>query len=534
MDTAENRSHKAWSLIFWATTLASTVPLFATRYLPFTDTPEHTAAMATVARLLPGGGGAPYEIAFGKSQYLLFHTVGAIVTRLVGDAVLANTALLVLVAAMWPVSMRALLRAFERDERLAIFAGMVFWNRATATGLEPYVASVPLLLFCIAAFVRQLREPAAARAALLVALTLALFYTHASSFLLFAVIASALAASSWRRSWRGGDHAAQKAALRRSLGATALLGPSTVAALVWTRGGGLKTTGPGVIERMPIVDSVVAIPLWTFDVWRSHVDEVCAALWWIAYGAIVVASWRERPPESEREEWQAWLPFVCAFAVYLTIPARIGDAGMLNVRLAPILTLFALLGLRIERPNSVRFALGVAVLATAVNAGNAVFEVRQVERETAGDFDAVLAAMRPGTRLALLNFTTASPRTHEWPYPFAGAYHLARGGAVASFSFAELPHWSVQYAPHKAPPAHAPFWAFNPCEYRFREDGQFYDYVLVQGEVGPFEAGAAVGPPFESVARSARFTLYEKVRSARSAPFETVPDIGPCALKAPR
>jgi len=82
-------------------------------------------------------------VAFGHSQYLLFHAVGALIARVVGDAVLANKLLFAVVAVMWPVSVRALLRALGRDERLAIFAAMVFWNRATIVGLEPYVASYP-------------------------------------------------------------------------------------------------------------------------------------------------------------------------------------------------------------------------------------------------------------------------------------------------------------------------------------------------------------------------------------------------------
>jgi hypothetical protein len=519
---------KAWSVCFWASALVNALPLLATRHLPFTDAPEHTAAMATLARLMPGGGGAPYEVAFVKSQYLLFHSAGAVVTVLVGDAVLANTVLLFFVALAWPVAMRSLLRAFGRDERLAVFAGMVFWNRATMTGLEPYIASVPLMLFCLAVFIQQLEQPTGWRAALLTVMTLALFYAHASTFLLMAVIAAAFVVSAWRD--RPGNSGELMASVRRALLAAAPLAPSVLAALVWARVGGLKTSGTGAIERMPFIDSLVAMPIWTFDVWRSHVDEVAAGLWWIAYGAIVVLGWQVRPTSAERREWRSWLPFGCGLAMYLMIPSRIGDAGMLNVRIAPVLTLFALLGLRLGQQRFAHLPLALAVFATVVNAGDTCLEVRRVEREIAGDFDTILGAMRPGTRLALLNFEMDSPRTHGWPYPFAGAYHLARGGAVASFSFAELPHWSVQYAANQAPPAHAPFWAFDPCQYRYREDGDFYDYVLVQGDKKRFEAGSGLGPPFEPIASTARFTLYEKVGAGFSPPHQDWPDTGPCAL----
>ena len=133
MDTPTHRrpdaaAPRVWSIVFWLTAVASALPLFAVRYLPLTDLPEHVAVIATLARLMPGGGGAPYELALGDSQYLLFHAVGAVLARIVGDAVLANRLLFASVAVLWPVSARSLLRAMGRDERLAIFAGMVFWN----------------------------------------------------------------------------------------------------------------------------------------------------------------------------------------------------------------------------------------------------------------------------------------------------------------------------------------------------------------------------------------------------------------------
>ncbi len=516
---------RAWSIVFWLTALASALPLFAVRYLPLTDLPEHVAVIATLARLMPGGGGAPYEVALGDSQYLLFHAVGAVLARLVGDAVLANRLLFASVAVLWPVAARSLLRAMKRDERLAIFAVMVFWNRATIVGLEPYVASVPLALFGLAVVVRQMRELTWRRGVALTALALSVFYTHASSYVLFAFTASVLAAVIARGERRSA----------RALVLTLLpLVPSAVAAAMWWRAGSLSEAAaqPGGIERMPIADSLSAMPIWTFDVWKaSHVDEVCAAAWWLAYAAIVVASWKKRGVDDRPDVFRAlvWVPFACAAAVYLTTPFRIGGAAMLNVRLAPVLTLFALLGLRLRSGLAGTLALATAACAALVTAGNAAREMRVIEHEKVGHLDDVLGAMRPNTRVAMLNFDRASPRTHFWPYIFAGSYHRARGGAVASYSFVELPHWPVHYARGEAPPEHAPFWAFHPCEYRYRVDGAYYDYVLVQGPVDPWDGRQrALGPLFVPRARAGVFTLYEKVDGPPAEGETDEPDRGPC------
>lgn len=524
---AADRSARAWPIVFWVTAVVTALPLFAARYPPLTDVPEHVAVIATLARLMPGGGGAPYEVALGHSQYLLFHAVGAVLARAIGDAVLANKLLFAFVAVMWPVSVRALLRATRRDERLAIFAAMVFWNRATIVGLEPYVASVPLAVFGLAMVVRQVREPRWWRVAGTAALGLCVFYTHASSYVLFAFTTGAtVVAMTWR----------DRLGVRSALGTLVALGPSALAAALWWRAGSLSDAGaqPGGVDRMPIADSLSQMPIWTFDVWKSHVDEVCAAVWWIAYGVVVVASWRrETSTNTRRSEWVLWVPFGCAAAVYLTTPFRIGGAAMLNVRLAPVLTLFALLGLRLARGRLATVPLAMAACAALVTAGNAALEIRAVQREKIGDLDELLEQMEPGTRVATLNFDKGSPRTHFWPYVFAGSYHRSRGGAVASYSFVELPHWPVHYARGQAPPEHGPFWGFRPCAYRYRQDGAFYDYVLVQGGVDPWDGRqGALGPLFVPVGRSRMFTLYAKADGPPAEGTPGEPDRGPCRERA--
>lgn len=520
------RLPRVWSIVFWATAVLTALPLFATRYVPLTDVPEHVAVIATLARLLPGGGGAPYEIALGDSQYLLFHAVGAVLARAIGDAVLANKLLFALVAMMWPISARALLRAFGRDERLAIFAAMVFWNRATIVGLEPYVASVPLALFGLATVVRQMRGASLGRGAAIAAIAMAVFYTHASAFVLFAVTAAALVLVMVAHDGRSG--------VGRALATLGALVPSGILAVLWWRAGSLTDPAaqPQGVDRMSVSESLGAMPIWTFDVWRSHADEIAAAIWWTAYAVVVVASWKKGPGAEPREaepRWLAWTPFACAAGVYLTTPFRIGGAAMLNVRLAPVLTIFALLGLRLRKDRLGALPLGLAAFAATLTAANAAWQIRAVAREKIGELDTVLSAMAPGTRLAMLNFDRSSPRTHFWPYPFAGSYHRARGGAIASYSFAELPHWPVHYARGHAPPDHGPFWSFRPCAYRYREDGAFYDYVLVQGAIDPWDGRqGGVGPLFVAVARAGVFTLYAKADGPPADGPAGEPDHGPC------
>jgi hypothetical protein len=214
--------------------------------------------------------------------------------------------------------------------------------------------------------------------------------------------------------------------------------------------------------------------------------------------------------------------------VFFATPNRVGAAGYLNVRLAPLVTLLALGTLRPRADRWGNGPLALAAVATVMMAATTALEARAVARERLGDFDALLATMAPGKRLAMLNFQIRSPRTHEWPYVFAGSLYRASGGAVAGYSFVELPHWPVHYAPGEAPPLRHPFWVYDPCAYRFVGDGAYYDYLLVQGPVDPFDPRATpLGLPFVARASVAAFTLYERASGPPSAP-EGLVDHGPC------
>ena len=221
------------------------------------------------------------------------------------------------------------------------------------------------------------------------------------------------------------------------------------------------------------------------------------------------------------------VPVACAAAAYLLTPFSVGAAGYLNLRLAPVVTMLAILALRPRRGLLGDVPLAAAALAAVAMAALSTFEMRRMETERLGDIDALLAHARPGTRLAMLNFEIRSPRANFWPYVFAGSYHRAYGGAIASYSFTESAHWPLHYAPGAAPPSPAPFWAYSPCAYRYRADGSYYDYVLVQGRLDPF-AEPTPGPAFTRVAHEGSCTLYEKTGDASD---DETPDRGPCPTR---
>jgi hypothetical protein len=539
--------HRDWAftLALAVAVVASITPLVVVRYLPFTDLPEHVAAMATIARGGDGGDAATYEIALRESPYLVYHLAGALLTRLGLDAVEANRVLLVATALAYPASLALALRALDRDPRLAIFACMPFLGRALFVGLLPYVASVPLVLVGIAIVARRARQRRRWHTLALALVAALLFYSHFSALLVFLATAMLLDLVLSLQHIEGSGSVGAWA--KERLVAAWWLAPVVVIALVWSRSGSITMQSeslgdPGEIGRTSTWKALSTLPLWAFDLFRSHVDEACAVGFWLVL--IVVALRGRAAPSDEAkrpsERWPfvlrvlarmdaSYVPFFCALAVYVAMPFRVGGGTMLNVRLAPIVILVSVLAIRPPRGRWLTMAAGAGALITAVHAANAVHHVRALSARYMTGFDDVLANVPPGSKVVTLSFDRRGQHeTHFQPYPHVAAYsRVPRGGGIASFSFTEMRHWSVHYRSKAHPPKKdVPLWIYAPCKYENKIDGRFYDFVFVIGDVDPF-ASAPVGPRFAPVARTGKIVLYGKTGEEISP--EAAASDAPCA-----
>jgi hypothetical protein len=416
-------------------------PLLTTRYLPFTDAPEHAAVMATLAHWRDPIFSGPYALAWEHAQYLPFHVAGALLTALVGDAELACRLVLAGAGIALPLAFRALLRAAGRDPRLAIFACLVFWSRPLVIGFLPFVCAIPLALYALARVFAGLRpQPTGIGGSVgLGALALVLFATHVSAWTAFGAAALPLIVAA--RRWR----------------LALAVAPSALAAGLWALAGRVtlgegSLADAGEISRMGVGRALLAMPTWVFDVWRSHGDDVAAVAWWVGFLAATALSVRALGRYPGAAVVRLYLPFAGVLALYLATPFRVGAGLMLNVRLAPLLVLLALLPARLPRRGwRAAVPIGAALVASLVG-GLAALSACRRERAALGDLDGVLAPIGPGARLLTLNFDIRPTESHIDPWVHVGAYHRVRRGGVSTFSFSELHHWPLRYRPEAAPP----------------------------------------------------------------------------------
>jgi hypothetical protein len=518
------RAVSFWDAALFVSAVSTVVPLWCARFLPFSDMPEHVAVIATLRHWFDPSWHTHdvYALAIGKSQYVLYHVVGALVSIATGEAELANRVLLTAVGLSLPYALRSLARALDRDERLALFAAPAFWSRPLLMGFLPYVASLPAVTWGLALSARQARAPTRGRAIGLAVLAIALFYLHGDAFLLFALGAVALRVVL-------GEGPPLRVARDLSW-----LGPSAATAAGWALYGRVGAEGSslrdsvGQMAYVPLKELARELPMWSFDIWRGHVDELCAAALW---GSFALLALQLSPTEASssrprRLRWAAAVPFLCAALGYVAMPWSIGAGVMLNVRLASFVSMFAPLMLEPARGALAVLPLVGVLGAGTINSAYAAHEVYRAEHDELGAVNRLIDQVPGGARIVTLPFHFTSAFTHWGPWGFLGSYVRARRGGVASFSFTELGHWPLQFRAEAAPPRKAPFWTFSPCLFRNETDGAYYDYVLVRGKLDPFR-DAPPGPRWKSVDRDGEFVLYEKVGGEWNPPWR-VEDGGPC------
>lgn len=500
-----------------------TIAFVAGRHPASTDFPEHTLAIGALRGLLLGHAEhtAFYTSNLATSPYLAYHALGALLATLLGSATLANRVLLVVVAAAFPLAFRRLVGALGGDRRLVWLSVMPFFSRALSIGFLPYLMSIPIGLVLVADAVNGAKVDPRERSAWLTTQTklallgTALFFSHLSSLTIFAPTAVlAVAVATWERG--GTARARGVRLLLSSVWMVLPLGLVGRLALV----GRLSTDVDHPVDApayMSLSRSLHALPLWVFDNYRHRWDDAAALGYWLVFSAAATYTVVRVVRGRVRIPLVRLVPLLVAVLVYLATPFRVGAALFLNVRLAPVLVLLALVPLRLP---PLRLMTKAVAVVSALAGVVFVVSARACEAVEADGLPEVLGAIRPGASVLSLSFDRKPHLTYISAYLYPASERAADRGGEVGFSFASLPHWSIGY--RRPQVRHRPFWVFAPCEFRNSTDGARYDYVLVRGARAPFERSPR-GPRYELRAATGHYTLYERAPGS----FDGA-DEGPC------
>lgn len=510
------RSTPIWLL---ASSLIAAAPLWCGKYLPFADLPEHEAVSAALAHFSDPVWRIRehYTLMFEKTPYWLYDTVGAIVCRLTGDALLAHRLLLTLVCFALPWAMASFLGALGRRRELGALAAPLFWSKSLQFGFVPFIAAIPVLFCALAQLVALLRRPTLGRALGTLGLALLLSMLHSVVYGLFIVIAAGWFVLS-RIRLSGASRASRTR--RQSLFQWVPFSSLALAlpyARIASRG------GEGGIKLMAPWTTAAQLPSWSYDLWKGPWDDLASVVFWL--GAFVL--FRGGYPSSGlrlrgRGLFLGW-PLIATLSFALLLPVQVDSVFVVSLRLGPIVACAFLALLHRAQNREARLGMGLMGLAGVLTSLAAYQGVRASQRELGG-FDKITEAVPLGSRTYVMNFDLAPSITHFPPWLHLASAVVAQRGGVAQYSFTSLSHWPL--VDTASPRKHTSFWFNKPCYFDAR-DAVYYDSILVRGDYLPLPPKELSG--YFLAASAAPFYLWRKLPEGPEPAGQPVPS----KLKSP-
>lgn len=469
---------------------ACLVPIWACRYLPTVDLPQHAAQIALWVHrddptYFPAGmyrfnWFTPY-----LGAYLLTRAFAALFS------VSAAVKMTVTVAAVLvPVATYALLRVAKGDAGWALAAVPLAFGVAFYSGFLNFLLAIPVAVLLIAAALRYAGSPSVRAGVLLGSASFALALCHALAFGVGAIVASA---ALW---------GATSARATRVRGTSVVLAPLPLVALwavsLWLREEHVRTAmhWSGWASR-------------PFRLPAMLLGSPRAALGWTTLLVLVaVLGWIGVRTRMHRGALWA---LIAAAAFFLFAPDAAFRTVVLPERFPALIAILVLPLLRM--PESPRRRLAVVALLAALACSWSAFltvRFRAFDGEMAG-FDELLARTEPGRVMRMIAIDSYSDAVPGYPlYWNTGAlYQVLKGGHVA-FSFSQT--FAVLVRFRETPP-----WAERVGAKRdalnWSDADRYVDYFVFRSASADPEASFPQGPERPRlVARSGAWWLYENGR----------------------
>jgi hypothetical protein len=482
----------AWELTFAALALAAAAPIWLVKHPPIQDLPQHLAAIRVLHDYSdPAFGFQQYfHIHVGRTQYLTYYVLTHLLAYPLG-VFAANKVVFTATILGLPYSLRALLGALGRDQRIALFALPLAWNAHLVLGFVNFAAALPLMLFGIALAVRLRFDWDPRRAIALAVVALATFYTHVVPFGFLALGVTLVAL--------GGEPKLMGQRLAPLL-------PATLGMLAWA----VKSPAAKAVfgasqlseasvspEYHSFSRSLQDLGLWLFDVLKSEIDEQLLVVWGLLLVVALVLGVGGGPPAAERDEDDALRAALVrrlallgplAFVAYFIAPAAYDWVWPINARFPVIGVAFLLLAWP-ALPARAAWPVYAAVgLVSALFFREVAVAFQRSEREERADADAAIASIPMGRRVAGLIWDRESRFVRWSPYLHGAAmYQASRGGAVM-FTFAEYPQSPFSFRSDNRPPKVPRRWEWAPFFVRPVPDLDWFEYVLTRGDTDRMKA----------------------------------------------
>ena len=416
------KSDKQYLVAYGVCAIASLLPIWASKYVPMVDLPQHAAQLSIIMNLHDPTFGFEHTFTVEYfSPYVVTMAVSLFFAQFFGVLTALKLTLSIAIL-LWPFSLRVFLRKTHGDEWLSLLGFLFAYGHAFYWGLLPFEFAVPLGLLLLSLAVSYGERQANGKAAMLAAACTLLFFCHPSVFLYVTVISVVFL-------WFRGRTWPERI---RSLLPFLVPLPAVVAWLVTLQGhGGSMIVWPSAQQ---VLRRLLIFPGLLFDVQPSGLLIVGSIL---SFGFLLFRDYKFRYSRA------LTVTTVFSVLVYLLVPVFVLRDGFLSERMTPFLAALLLASCS-PRDESylIRVKRVLTVLVIVVWMGSLTVRFALFSRD-AGDIDSIVDAMRPRARALGLIFDPSHQVTPVLPFlHFVNWYQVAKGGVAkhsfAAYSFAHL------------------------------------------------------------------------------------------------
>ncbi len=497
------RSWMAWGLtaILVAVTLFS---LWAPRFLPLLDLPNHLAFISVWARLEDPSWGYDrfYEYNRMPVPYWGYYYAARLLSYLLSVEA-ANKVVLSLYALALPASLAVFARRFDRDPRVALLAFPLIFNFSFGLGFLSFCCGLPLILFSLVAVDRAVERPSVLRLVLVFVSALATYFMHPLPWVMLglcALVLVALRAGTIRRGLLVTAVLASSAAVS---GACAILSQRTLKDVGGTSAG-FSARYEGARALLTNLPDRIAVT------WPSQVDGVLLGLWGAVLVLLAGAYVLLRPVRGLRRG--DWIPEAClgvAIVAYAACPTHTYKPvwwWMVGPRLVTTIALFwlTLVPARLGRRASALVFIGGlagAIYIAALGARFLAFDSR-----ARGIADVMSDVPRGSSTLFVQPQSDDDDAVDRWYDPYAQFHSYAQvlGGGFDPYMFH---HGFPIRLRQGVTPLAAPHF-FRQREFRFSTHARGYDFVVTRAELRDYAMFGDAQGRARLVKQSGAFRLY--------------------------
>ena len=473
--------------------ICALVPIWAPRFLPLLDLPDHLDAIAIWHRYRnPSWGYSKYyDLNLIPLPYWGYFLPVHLLSYLMPIEV-ANKVYLSAYALTLPLSAAVLARQMGRSHWLAFFAFPLVFNMNFSYGFITFCGGIVVLTFALVVLDRFLEQPSRRRGWALALLSIVLYLTHVLPWMFFGVASMVLV---FCHGWHP----------RRILVAAALELPSLALALYgFRRAAGVTAvqSGPFAYDAKgeELIGSLQQIPLRVIAGWPANGPYwivIGLALCWLA--VLLTARTGADDGEARRDGFPYRLELVTllAAAAYLFLPMHLFkpvDLWMIGGRFITLVALFGALLPHGPIADKRRLLLVPVMLLSVYYPIALAKKWMQFDRRAAG-FRRLMRRVERGSSTLTLVLGDGSDLAVDpaaVPYLQFHAYAQYLGGGFDPWALDT--GFPTIHKPGTELPA--PRWK-HPESFTFDQHGVHYDYIITKGEwtdhatFGPDDSGRA-------------------------------------------